>query len=611
MSLNTIKKFIKTLSEGDYTQLDYDYKKYDCEMSALMPIICSQESDKYDGIVDFWNKKQESDYFEMQHPLHNHITTRAVFSVHHIYSNYVFFIDETNEYIWCAIQTEYTFSWFFCDDTLYVINASWYGYDFSFMHNISCEQLIYKDIKFGFLFNSNISLWHYIFDSFALIYELNLRKPLKNLPYYFTPSHVQLTNEELVFFYIGWSVSGHTPTNIQRNAIFKRMCEKIYKDSLVHLSKNLQDNDDYDLVLWFGLTYHNKSMKTWINQVDAAVNIIKELQKTFKKIKIYFDGMKAAENGEFYAFHYMNENANQIINEISSQLKDVEIVSLNGYSVKDAVCICSQIDIAIAECGAGAFLPVFCRKPAVLYGNGCYLLHASVALLPDEKTTRLVDLKYTEFVGLKEGNYWDVRNYCIPWQHIYNLTAELLENLSQDKKIKILDLKLNRLEVPPVELIAKQYEIGQKLGLDIPLEVCEEDADRILCTFSTKELNLAKARIQNHLSYKLGQALIINSKSLWGYLRMPYVLSYIKDKHKQDQKVCRSKIREENPYLALMPLENYPEEALKEKECFTYKLGEAFIMADKAWYKGGYLKFYFKDMPRLKREFQKKKLTMD
>ena len=92
---------------------------------------------------------------------------------------------------------------------------------------------------------------------------------------------------------------------------------------------------------------------------------------------------------------------------------------------------------------------------------------------------------------------------------------------------------------------------------------------------------------------------------------MPYVLSYIKDKHKQDQKVCRSKIREENPHLALLPLENYPEEAVKEKECFTYKLGEAFIMADKAWYKGGYLKFYFKDMPRLKREFQKKKLTMD
>ncbi|HED4905378.1 TPA: sugar transferase, partial [Campylobacter jejuni] len=52
----------------------------------------------------------------------------------------------------------------------------------------------------------------------------------------------------------------------------------------------------------------------------------------------------------------------------------------------------------------------------------------------------------------------------------------------------------------------------------------------------------------------------------------------------------------------------YPDynEALKEKECFTYKLGEALIKADKEWYKAGYVKFYFKDVPRLKREFGKR-----
>ncbi|HED6603474.1 TPA: alpha-2,3-sialyltransferase, partial [Campylobacter coli] len=30
-------------------------------------------------------------------------------------------------------------------------------------------------------------------------------------------------------------------------------------------------------------------------------------------------------------------------------------------------------------------------------------------------------------------------------------------------------------------------------------------------------------------------------------------------------------------------------EALREKECFTYKLGQALIRADKEWYKGGYV----------------------
>ncbi|EHJ7736630.1 alpha-2,3-sialyltransferase, partial [Campylobacter jejuni] len=46
---------------------------------------------------------------------------------------------------------------------------------------------------------------------------------------------------------------------------------------------------------------------------------------------------------------------------------------------------------------------------------------------------------------------------------------------------------------------------------------------------------------------------------------------------------------------ALPPLETYPDydEALREKECFTYKLGEAFIKASKNWYGGGYIKLLF------------------
>lgn len=54
--------------------------------------------------------------------------------------------------------------------------------------------------------------------------------------------------------------------------------------------------------------------------------------------------------------------------------------------------------------------------------------------------------------------------------------------------------------------------------------------------------NSAKARIQNHLSYKLGQALIENSKSIFGFIRMPYVSSYIADKHKFEQKIYEEKI---------------------------------------------------------------------
>ncbi|ENT8753527.1 coiled-coil domain-containing protein [Campylobacter coli] len=106
-------------------------------------------------------------------------------------------------------------------------------------------------------------------------------------------------------------------------------------------------------------------------------------------------------------------------------------------------------------------------------------------------------------------------------------------------------------------------------------------------SFQTK-YGTAKTRIQNQLSYKLGQAMIINSKSLLGYLIMPMILLNIIISHKQAQKAYKLKIKK-NPNLALPPLESYPDykEALKEKECLTYKLGEALIKANNNWYGGG------------------------
>ncbi|HHY1340242.1 TPA: glycosyltransferase family 2 protein, partial [Campylobacter jejuni] len=113
----------------------------------------------------------------------------------------------------------------------------------------------------------------------------------------------------------------------------------------------------------------------------------------------------------------------------------------------------------------------------------------------------------------------------------------------------------------------------------------------------------AKIRIQNQLSYKLGQALILNSKSIFGFLSLPFIILSIVISHKQEQKAYKFKVKK-NPNLALPPLETYPDynEALKEKECFTYKLGEEFIKASKNWYGGGYIKFWLINIQNLKRK---------
>ncbi|AJD01205.1 O-fucosyltransferase family protein [Campylobacter lari] len=123
--------------------------------------------------------------------------------------------------------------------------------------------------------------------------------------------------------------------------------------------------------------------------------------------------------------------------------------------------------------------------------------------------------------------------------------------------------------------------------------------------FINKIFVSAKTRIQNQLSYKLGQAMIVHSKSLLGYLMMPIVLLSIIISHKQEQKIYQEKIKKD-PSLKLPPLEDYPDyqEALKLKNHLSYKLGQALIKANKTWYKGGYVKMWF-EVRKLKQKIKK------
>ncbi|EOH6851109.1 sugar transferase, partial [Campylobacter jejuni] len=91
----------------------------------------------------------------------------------------------------------------------------------------------------------------------------------------------------------------------------------------------------------------------------------------------------------------------------------------------------------------------------------------------------------------------------------------------------------------------------------------------------------------------------------FGYIKMPFVLSYIKEKHVREQNIYKQKIKLKliSPKPLLEDYLDY-QDALKEKECFTYKLGEAVIQAHKYWYKGGYIKLIIQDIPKLKKEIK-------
>ncbi|MCV3383863.1 hypothetical protein L8T67_00495 [Campylobacter lari] len=187
-------------------------------------------------------------------------------------------------------------------------------------------------------------------------------------------------------------------------------------------------------------------------------------------------------------------------------------------------------------------------------------------------------------------------------QSLINEKTNLQNQLNQfQNTLNSLPIKKQQLEISNLEqdLINKKLQtkqLSKKLGIKM---------NDFMPKITMINPNSAKARIQNQLSYKLGQAMIVNSKSILGYIRMPFVLSYIKDKHKLEQKIYQEKIKKD-PSLKLPPLESYPDyqEVLKEKECLTYKLGQALIQANKTWYGGGYIKLLF-EIRKLKREFKK------
>ena len=190
--------------------------------------------------------------------------------------------------------------------------------------------------------------------------------------------------------------------------------------------------------------------------------------------------------------------------------------------------------------------------------------------------------------GLKVDNFKDFQN--LDETQIVEFLSNLNIELPKDYDFSYL--------IPPVEVYKEIIE-EYCAGMD-PVKLN-----------SLQKFGTATQRIHNRLSYKLGQIIIRNSKSFFGLLKIPFLLIAVTLAHKEQEKIYKEKIKT-NPNLALPPLESYLDyqEALKEKECFTYKLGEAFIKAYKSWYKGGFIKFFF-EAKSLYKEFKSKKAKQE
>ncbi|MBR2917696.1 MAG: hypothetical protein IKC25_03030, partial [Campylobacter sp.] len=557
----------------------YDITKYNCELVDLSADIKT--------MTNTFTEVFSKEYFELKHPIYNNVLTRAVdskFSYGRSRICYIFFIDKENKFPWiscgiyglgeliitdkgffsiidgvCGFSQNIHHKWlkYICANDLYKI-----------LLNYPYENYFFKQIKFG-IHLANNRPYHHFYDSLSWIYLLNIKnKKCFNKSFFIPRKHnMELINDskdtKLVFIdpKLRHLYTKHTE-------YVRDMTNFVYKEAIESIV-NVKIEYSHDLTIWLGIPGERRN---WLTQLEGIPNILKNIAKYFPKIKVYVDGM-TAHDGEKIEVANNLKAFTAIKAEVDKLNLDIDMESLSGYDYRSKICYCSTCDIAISDTGTTSLVPFeVCKKPGVIFFASETYAKKHIELIKNQiPSIFVIDVSFLKSIANKEDASYGF-DFHIPWQHLYNLTAQSLE--------EIKGIKMHRLDVPPVELVAKQYDLEKKLNIKIPIEsialfdevkqelnkiskeqksnkellaqiisssmilqnyvnkknlqdqsIINQNKNLIAELLYCKEQNSileqklapkAKSRIHNQLSYKLGQAMIENSKSIWGYIRMPY-----------------------------------------------------------------------------------------
>ncbi|HEB9429236.1 TPA: hypothetical protein RZK49_001627, partial [Campylobacter coli] len=423
--LSSLKNFELYLNN----KIIYDYKIYKGEIADIREAYINNNIQYF---VNFWNCKNKNKHFEMQHPLLNHIITRAIFSVQFGAANFILMLDENNQYPWIIGQCQSLVDSIIVDDKLYVISTVMQVDLFKQIHRlseISTSSLKYKDINFGYLLSQNRP-FHHFYDQLRYFYYMDKPKKIFDNKSFFIPNHALKTSEDLVYFF---------PSGICANQVSSRVsyAKKTFLSDVLddNLEKNLlldslasrQHVDDvhYDLNLWFTIC---SEKRFWLDQINGYVRIIFELIKYYNSIRIFFDGITAKENERV---NYINDD--NIYEEICSKLnsepvkgKKIKPVSLVGLDYKTKIYYGANVDYFISVSGSSLMVPHdICKKKGVIIGNSVtYNLNpsqTSILLNPEEIYDLLIP-KATFF-----------KSFHISWEYIYNLLITIINNKEMRK----------------------------------------------------------------------------------------------------------------------------------------------------------------------------------
>ncbi|EAH9477461.1 sulfotransferase family protein [Campylobacter coli] len=281
--------------------------------------------------------------------------------------------------------------------------------------------------------------------------------------------------------------------------------------------------------------------------------------------------------------HINNLTFEEFILSLQDEEFKEEILSKNHFSFQYKYLCDKNMNILVNFIGKfekldndfKKILNILRRKDSLVHINKSK--HLNYRDYYNSQTYKIIREIYRDDFEIFDYDLEDKKYFNIP-QNIY------LNNL--ESKILIKNINLDSLR------LKKSFQI-QNLNQTIETKNKTIQNKDDLLNFQA-QYGTAKSRIQNQLSYKLGQTMIVNSKSFLGCLLMPVILLGIVISYKQEQKIYKRKI-EKDPSLKLPSLEQYPDyrEAIKLKNHLSYKLGKELVKANKIWYKGGYFQFLY------------------
>ncbi|HED6595501.1 TPA: hypothetical protein R5Z05_001785, partial [Campylobacter coli] len=473
MNKNIISFFNKLRQWKNYFQIDYfDYSLHDSEISR---IIEAQNKQNIKLLLDLINEKIQDKYLHFQHPTFTNITTFAISSIANPHSSWIFFMDEQEEHFWVLCQRYELIDIIVTEDKILIGNRKTSNEIVcEELHNLlkfNAEQLYFSKKSFAFYFSSRP--FHSIMDQIFTISNLDSCHKDFFEPCFFYPYQNRKVDDDLIHF----MPNSLCATWVDIDEMYYDRLRRFIIQKTLEMSK--KTTNQHDLVIWINICTEKRS---WINQIEGLIEILNNISKYFSSLKVYIDGLTRYENN--IANIKQGFESDVIIYERLCKClcsnKKIEMVSTIGFNLKEKVALSLSIDLAMGDNGTSPMVPYFiCEKPYIVYNSDLNYFFSKFNL----NIYKFVETKY--FLKEKEKTS-QCYSYHLPWQHVYNLAADILEQLSLDGKLKIKNLRMHRLDVPPVELLSRQYNLEQELKMK------EEQIQSLNQKISTLELEIAK-----------------------------------------------------------------------------------------------------------------------